>query len=51
MPDARMVAFSILQNDFTTSSKPIRQLQDDIVRVFVEGYLRDSNPVPQGLND
>ena len=43
MPDARMVAFSILQNDFTTSSKPIRQLQDDIVRVFVEGYLRDSN--------
>jgi D-alanyl-D-alanine carboxypeptidase/D-alanyl-D-alanine-endopeptidase (penicillin-binding protein 4) len=31
-----MVAFSILQNDFKTSARPVRALQDDIVRAFVK---------------
>ncbi len=31
-----MLAFSILQNDFTTNARPIRMLQDEIVRAVVE---------------
>ena len=33
-----VIAFSILQNDFKGSARPIRQLQDQIIRRFVETY-------------
>ena len=36
MDHGDMIAFSILQNDFKTSARPIRKLQDEIVRALVE---------------
>lgn len=35
-----MVAFSILQNDFKASARPVRALQDDIVRAFVKTKIQ-----------
>ena len=34
-----MVAFSILQNEFKTSARSVRALQDEIVRAFVKTEL------------
>ena len=43
MRDGGMLAFSILQNDFHTSARPIRKLQDEIVRAVAK-FRTDASP-------